>query len=197
MRNGVRSGTASAGRRDRSRGAAAVETAIVFPLIVFVTLGIIEFGSFWQRTHSINEAARAGARLAATMARELDYEDHVEDEVTEALATLPTDSIKALTIYKADPDTGQPFVGTVSDCTQDCFRYTWDEGSRTFTQLGGQQWNALDQAACGEEGHHDYIGIYVEGEYESLFGLFPTARTVSESTVLRLEPVPLSATCEP
>jgi len=179
------------------RGATAVETALIFPMLMFTTFGILEFGIYWQRTHTINESARAGARLGATLARELNYQDRVTQEVADSLGSLPETSIESMTIFKADPSTGDPFSGTVSDCTVDCYRYTWDSTTGAFVDDGAQSWDALSQAACGQPGRHDYLGIYVEANYESAFGLLPGTTKVSETTMLRLEPVPLSGTCEP
>jgi Flp pilus assembly protein TadG len=58
-------GRARAGRllRDRS-GAAAVEFALVFPLLLVMLLGIFEFGRVWNIHQVVTDAAREGARRA-------------------------------------------------------------------------------------------------------------------------------------
>lgn len=49
--------------RDRSeRGAAAVEFALVLPLLLLLVLGIIEFGFIFNRYISVTHAAREGVR---------------------------------------------------------------------------------------------------------------------------------------
>jgi Flp pilus assembly protein TadG len=54
------------GRSDEDdRGAAMVEFAIVLPLLVMLTFGIIEFGRAFNTTISLRAAAREGARAAA------------------------------------------------------------------------------------------------------------------------------------
>jgi hypothetical protein len=50
-------------RSDRA-GAAAVEFALVLPLLVVFLFGIIDFGRVWQRQQVITDAAREGARRA-------------------------------------------------------------------------------------------------------------------------------------
>lgn len=45
-------------------GAAAVEFALVFPLLVVFLMGIIDFGRAWHRNQVITDAAREGARWA-------------------------------------------------------------------------------------------------------------------------------------
>lgn len=152
---------------------------------------------FWNADHTLNEAARSGARLGATNARELGYADDVVAEVTKRLVALDAGSIDKLTIFKANPTTGTPVSGTVTTCTADCYRYTWDPTNREFDRVGTSEWHALDQAACGTQGHNDYIGVYLEGSWESASGMFGDDRTVSETSILRLEPVPLTDLCEP
>ena len=47
------------------RGAAAVEFALVFPLLVTLLLGIMEFGRVYNVQVSVSSAAREGARVMA------------------------------------------------------------------------------------------------------------------------------------
>jgi Flp pilus assembly protein TadG len=46
-------------------GAAAVEFALVLPIILLLLFGIIEFGRAWNVRQTLTDAAREGARLAA------------------------------------------------------------------------------------------------------------------------------------
>lgn len=51
-------------RRDR-KGAVTVEAAILFPMLLLLALGIIEYGWAFLKAHEISNAARNGARVAA------------------------------------------------------------------------------------------------------------------------------------
>jgi len=52
-------------RRARSeRGQALLETAITLPVLLFVAVGIIEFGRAYQTWQVVTNAAREGARVA-------------------------------------------------------------------------------------------------------------------------------------
>src|SRR4051812_48414730 len=52
-------------RQNRRRdGAALVEMAIVMPLLLLLTLGLIEYGWVFLRVSQINQAARQGVRTA-------------------------------------------------------------------------------------------------------------------------------------
>jgi len=55
----------SGGRGARDRGAAAVEFALVFPLLLLIIFGIIDSGRALSAQVTLTEAAREGARLAA------------------------------------------------------------------------------------------------------------------------------------
>ncbi len=170
-------------RNTRERGAVAVETAIMVPILFFLFFGIVEFGLFWQSDHTINEASRSGARLGATLARELDYEEDIVAAVESSIGNnIPSGDVKYLTIYKADPSTGDPVTGDVLTCSVDCWRFVWDESDREFDLVVGPTWVASEQAACGETGHNDYMGVYVEGEYSSVTGMFGSTRKISESS---------------
>jgi Flp pilus assembly protein TadG len=53
----------SSGRRDR--GAAAVELALVLPVLLLIVCGIVDFGRAYNAQVALTQAAREGARLAA------------------------------------------------------------------------------------------------------------------------------------
>ena len=55
-------------RAAHERGAAAVEMAIVIPLLFLVVAGIIDFGRFFFFQIQLTNAAREGARAAIVMA---------------------------------------------------------------------------------------------------------------------------------
>ena len=71
-------------RPDRERGAAAVEFAIILPLLVMLVFGIIEFGRGYNAKIELTGAVREGARelaLGKTSA-------HAEATVRDAAPTL-------------------------------------------------------------------------------------------------------------
>lgn len=61
--------------RDRSRGQALVEFAVVVPVFVLLLLGITDLGRAVYAYHTLNNAAREGARQAIVD----QYEAHIKD----------------------------------------------------------------------------------------------------------------------
>lgn len=53
-----------AGRLKSERGAELIEFALVFPLLLLVLVGMIDFGFLFQRYEVLTNAAREGARIA-------------------------------------------------------------------------------------------------------------------------------------
>ena len=58
----------SAGLRSADRGAAAVEFALILPILIVLIFGVIDFGRAFNAQVSLTQAAREGARLAALCA---------------------------------------------------------------------------------------------------------------------------------
>lgn len=52
-------------RAGRERGAAAVEMALVLPVLLFVLMGLIDFGRAYNAQMQLTQAAREGARLVS------------------------------------------------------------------------------------------------------------------------------------
>ena len=53
--------------RSQDRGAAAVEFALVVPLLLLLVIGIIDYGRFFFDSVSLRQGAREGARQAVVM----------------------------------------------------------------------------------------------------------------------------------
>lgn len=187
-------------RRDGSddeRGAILVETAIVITVILTLLFGIAEFGMAIRTKHGLSEASRSGARVAASMPREDGFDEAAANAVRAAVHNaVPDDQLRNLVIYRADPDTGDPMSGDLTNCSQ-CFRYVWDDGLDDWSPVGGSSWAAADQYACGGVGLTDYVGVHVSGEYDFISAFWSDALTLSSRAIMRLEPITDSAVCAP
>jgi Flp pilus assembly protein TadG len=57
-------------RKSREEGVAAVEFALILPVLALLLFGVIEFGRVWSQYQVFQGAAREGARCAAVQATE-------------------------------------------------------------------------------------------------------------------------------
>ncbi len=85
------------------RGAAAVELAIVLPILILLVFGIIQWSIYFNRLQGLQAAAREGARVAALPQT---TQSDVNAKVTSALAgVLPTTQSPVVTV---NPGSGNP-----------------------------------------------------------------------------------------
>jgi Flp pilus assembly protein TadG len=94
----------------RRRATALVETAIVLPLLMYLLLAMIEYSYVYYTGHRLSNAARTGARVAATS-------NATDAQVRSAISTLMAQA--GLTTYSVDissidPGNYQPLTVTVS-----------------------------------------------------------------------------------
>jgi Flp pilus assembly protein TadG len=70
------------------RGAAAVEFALVFPLLILLLFGIIEFARAWNMKQTLTDAAREGTRIAVVSERMNLTQAALEDSVTRTVRRI-------------------------------------------------------------------------------------------------------------
>ena len=83
-------------RLKKEKGAAAVEFALLLPLLVVIVFGITTFGFVYKEYIALTHAARDGARLAAVGK---DY-DYILNQIEQ---DLPEEIIQSVTIYPLEP----------------------------------------------------------------------------------------------
>ena len=89
-------------RHDRERGAAAVEFALILPLLIMLVFGIIQFGVLFNRQQGLHAAAREGARIASLPNTN---QTQIESRVTDALTGVSLSATPTITIT---PNVTQP-----------------------------------------------------------------------------------------
>lgn len=95
--------------RHGERGAAAVEFAIVLPLLVLVLFGIVEFSLMYNRQQALHAAAREGARVASI---ETSTQSAITAAVDGALSGTSFSSSRTITI---SPNNTQPCLNNVGN----------------------------------------------------------------------------------
>lgn len=91
----------------RRRGGAAIEFALVLPVLLAILCGIIEYGWMFLQQSNLTAAVREGARLGVTYGADEtpDAASVAEDRVTEVLTTYGiTGATVTATYAGASPD---------------------------------------------------------------------------------------------
>ncbi len=174
----------------RERGAALVETAILLPVILIITFGLIEFSSAYQSSSTATAAARTAARTASAEALLPTYATDAAAAAATALQQVPADEPVEMWIYRANT-TGYPESGGFSSCTTHCIKYTWVPSTRSFDTANpsGGGWPYTTQNACNSS-NWDSVGVYVKLDHKFLTKLFGANITLADHAVFRLEPAP-------
>lgn len=178
------------------RGAVLIEAALILPVLMVFLLGIMEFGLVYASGATAAGSSRSGARLAATnyapagtvTANQRAAADEIAAAVSADLENLSNAAPTGMTIYKAVGSDGSPAGGFPGDdmvggCTTNCFRYTWNGTSMTYSSGG---WSNPD--ACGLT--VDSVGVFVQVRHDYLTDMIGSSRMVGGHTVMRLEPLP-------
>jgi Flp pilus assembly protein TadG len=174
------------GAGDRQRGAVAVEFALLLPILVMLSFGIIEFSSAYHDESVAADAARAGARVGSAMATQAGMPAAVVSAVNSAVSTLPSDVPQELWIYQANA-AGYPGSGTsFSSCSGNCIKYTYSSASNSFTG-GTGSWPTTAQQVCTQP--YDSVGVYVKLQHPFVTKLFGASVTLTDHAVFRFEPV--------
>jgi Flp pilus assembly protein TadG len=94
-------------RRGSEAGAAAVEFALVLPVLMLLIFGIIDFGRMLNAKITITEAAREGARAAAL----------VDADAGAARVTTAVDGLDVNTAIDGCPDAPDPNADATATVT--------------------------------------------------------------------------------
>jgi hypothetical protein len=180
----------STGRCDS--GTVAVETAIVSLFLVVLLFGIVESAFLFKDWLTVSAAARAGARMGASEPNQwIDsgpaaLAQDSANQVTNAFSGLSPANRLEVWVYKTSGP-GNPPNGLPASCTTNCMKYTWPTGATALTFSSGT-WVAIPYNFCAGDANRYSLGVYVKYQHTSPLGFFFNNATVSESTVMWIEP---------
>jgi len=92
-------------RKSREEGVAAVEFALILPVLALLLFGVIEFGRVWSQYQVFQGAAREGARCAAVQATEFS-DCEIQPSIDQAAEPYEPDSTAAVQIGGASRPAG-------------------------------------------------------------------------------------------
>lgn len=206
-------------RRRDDRGAAAVEAALITPILVLLIFGIIEFSFLLRDYQVVSSDVRVGARIASTGAgggpgtcevytgappctngNSPALAQLAADAIQREGSAMPPNSINYILVYKAN-DKGYPGANgsttMPSTCggVANCVRFTWQPnaagGQGAFRYAEGT-WLSGSISACfpgNALNPLDRVGVYMNATHRMMTGLFGTSITISDRAAFDFEPL--------
>lgn len=181
------------------RGATLVEFAVVAPLFFTLIFAVLEFGLAFNTYLGVANTSRSSARVASAMANEPEADYAILRSVVKSSSTMVRGDIQRIVVFRAaTPDSQVPAacrtatVGIPNTCNVYLPANFADPD--TAYGCGGAD---LDRFWCptvrkvavtGAQGPPDYIGVWVEAQHGMLTGFFGSSRTLTDQTVMRIEP---------
>jgi hypothetical protein len=186
------------------RGSAAIEGAIVTPLVMALLFGIIETGFVFKDYLAISGAVRAGVRVASANPRTVTFAQTAADSVARTGGAMNFGDVEELWVYEgaracagcAPTDTPIGF-SDFTDCSV-CVKFRWDPGTKKFVKTF-DNWLPSSQNACSytSGGPPDRIGVHLKLRHEPFTGLvFNDSIHLAGASILSLEPLPVLVGCK-
>lgn len=185
-------------RPDRTgdRGAAVIELAFVFGLLLMISIGTFEYGMAFRDWHSVTDSAREGARVGASAGTFPNSDCIILEAVAGALQSLGSGGIDEIHIFKSDSTGSYPGQG--SDYTRR-YRPGLSGEPGLIACSGSSQWYPIHLGAGWDPGLRDntgddadWIGVRVAFHHDWETGLlwWHGSTNFADDAVFRLEPPP-------
>ncbi len=172
-------------RGPRTRGAAAVEAAIVLPVVLLIFVGIVEFGLIFKDALAVSSAVRAGARIAAADPTNPQLGQDAAAEVSRSLAAVNIAATPAPTLFVYDPDA--PGAPPASCPPRSCLRMDWVAATSSFGAPSGS-WDP-----CGL-GSTD-VAVLVTVQHQGVTGASYASPTLTEKADFAFAPSSSGSVC--
>ena len=190
---------------EHDRGAVAVEALFVFPILILLAFGAIEWTMVLKDQIEVTSVARAGARTASQLAPlQNPYVAPAESisltttkAIRSAASGLPFDAIDYILVYRAN-NVGFPGKpnSTVLDCDateSTCDKLIWvpddtKPGGGSFVRDPGAVWNAVGINSCLGESGAQSVGVYIKARHAMITGLFGGPKPLESRAVMKFEP---------
>lgn len=180
-------------RKRRDKGAAMVEFAVIFSLLLVIAIGSFEYGMLFRDWLSVTVSAREGARVGASAGTITDADCIILEASAGALQSLNSGEVQHISIYRSSPP--GDFPGNTSSFTN---RYRpADAETPDLTCVGGSEWIEVNGGTNWQPGNRDndgddadWIGVRVEFGHTWMtdFLWFSGTANFADDAIFRMEP---------
>ena len=174
-----------------------LEAAIITPVFFALILGIADIGLAMNDYLALANSVRAGARVASASGNDVYGDWGILSAVERESTALERKKIKYIVVYKpagfgeaptATCQAGQSVSGVCNVYTvADLSRPKSDFGC-TYTNVRDGWWCPTTRVVSLSGTGTDYIGVWMKIEHPWLTKMFGNTKTLTDSSVIRLEP---------
>ena len=190
-------------------GTIIAESALLTPFFVLLLFGMLEFGGAFRDYLTLSNAASTGARTAAIEGNTAVADWNTILAIKEGASAMPMSQITRIVIYKAlTPTAGMPSgCATAGSAINHCNSYD----KATIATVTPSATMPLSWANCTgptagwcptavvssgprivSAANPDYLGVWVQIVHPWITGLFGTSLTMTQTSIIRLEPQTLT-----
>lgn len=186
--------------RERAReekGIAVLEAAFVTPIFFMLVLGIMELGLCLNDYLAVSNAVRGGARVASASGNDVYADYGILKAIEKEASALDDRNIQLIVVYKpatfgeAPTATCQAGTGVAGVCNV----YRATDFARPKSDFGCLGTQDLDRFWCPSSRKitlsgtgSDYVGVWFKAQHPWLTKMFGSTKTLTDSSVIRLEP---------
>ena len=161
-------------------------------------LGIIEFSLVLKDQITVSRFSKNAARVASVKGDDANSDYAILQEVLSSMGTLPKGGIQRVVVFEASATVDSPSAGCQGGTPSStvgarCNVYTGADVQTLTTSDFGCGVSQSDRFWCPSTRSiaatsASYIGVYVQVQHPMVMRMFGTSRTVTSSSVLRMEP---------
>lgn len=174
-----------------------LEAAIITPVFFALILAIADIGLAMNDYLALANSVRAGARVASASGNDVYGDWGILSAVERESTALERNKIKYIVVYKpagfGEPPTatcqaGQPVEGVCNVYTAADLKRPRDDFGCEFESVLDGWWCPTSRVVSLSGTGTDYIGVWMKIEHPWLTKMFGNTKTLTDSSVIRLEP---------
>jgi hypothetical protein len=173
-----------------------IELTMVVPILMLLTLGMLETGIAWRDHVTVTQSARQGARVGSHLAQQPGADQEALKSVMAVLAP-ETGRVDFVVIYEANGNGDLPNPTCLTQSVSGVCNW-YGQTELTHVNDSPAQWAALDYDADWDPvsrldslTNPDHLGVHVQFDRPWVTNIFPgDGLTLTGKTVMRIEPEP-------